>query len=447
MKAVEKTVESEQGSARVLLTPPRHRIEGEILLSGSKSYTNRALILAALADGRSELINASSSDDSKVMLSALSKLGVSFGWRDETLWVQGCGGRFKPYQGDIDLGPAGTCMRFLTALCAFVEGVDVVLRGSKRMHTRPIADLVEGLKSLGAQIEYVGSFGCPPLRILGRSAPSLGRVSLSGAASSQFFSALLMVSPFFKEGLEIEVLGEQVSKSYIDMTVASMRAFGVEAQNQGYCRYAVPAGARYQSRVQVIEPDASGASYLWGIAAISRGRVKVKNLSFGSAQGDIAFPKFLERMGCRVSCSAASEPAWIEVEGPARLIALEADMSSCPDTAQSLAVVAAMAEGESRIHGLSTLKHKETDRLVALQQELARVGITSRVTESEIYVQGGDPHAASIKTYDDHRMAMSFAMLGSKLDGLAIESPAVVTKSFPDFWEQLSRLGIGVRCE
>ena len=227
MKASGETAESKQEAARALLLPSGRRIEAEVLLSGSKSYTNRALIIAALADGQSELINASSSDDTQAMLSALSKLGVSFGWRGETLWVQGCGGRFEPYQGEIDLGPAGTCMRFLTALCAFAEGVNVVLKGTQRMHARPIADLVEALRSLGARIEYLERPGCPPLRILGRAAPPLGRVSLSGAASSQFFSALLLVSPFFRDGLEIEVLGEQVSKSYIDMTAASMRAFGV----------------------------------------------------------------------------------------------------------------------------------------------------------------------------------------------------------------------------
>lgn len=432
-----------QGRRRAVLVPPQGRIEGEITLPGSKSCTNRALLMASLTAGESEILNPSHSDDSEAMCAALLKLGVEIQRLAGYIRVRGRGGLYHPYHGEIDVGPAGTTMRFLTALLAFSEGVDVVLKGSARMHERPIADLVESLSALGADIRYVEKKGFPPLAIKGRKNPRVTYARIKGSVSSQFLSALLMISPLFKQGLMIEVEGEQVSKPYIDLTLEGMKAFGVEAKNLGYRAYRIEAGQVYHPCRYVIEGDASGATYFWGIAAIAGGVVRVKNVTLSSVQGDARFPCLLEKMGCRVNAAAD----WVEVQGMAQPKPLEVDMSSMPDSAQTLAVIASFAHGKSRIYGLDTLRVKETDRIVAVQKELARVGIESQISESAIIVWGGRPRGAFIRTYDDHRMAMSFAMLGSKVEGMQIQSPEVVNKSFPVFWNLLASLGVGVRCE
>ena len=428
----------------VKLTPPSAPISHTFEVLGSKSYTNRSLIIAALASGVSKLSLASISSDSEAMTNALRLLGVSIeaesGPHGTTLIVEGTGGALNPYHGEINVGPAGTTMRFLTALCAAIPGIDVVLSGSERMHARPIKELVTALRALGAEIDYLGTEGCPPLRIRSKAHLKGGTITMNGTVSSQFISAILLTAPLNTNKLIVEIEGEQTSKSYIDMTLQSVRDFGVTIANESYKRYLSIAGQKYQPRVTQIEGDASGASYLWGLAAISQGKVTVKNVNPQSAQGDIHFPEVLMRMGCSVSSDSRS----ITVAGPKTLKGIEIDMSNMPDVAQTLAVVAAFAQGTTTMRGLSTLRVKETDRIAALHAELEKVGITSEPGSDYLIVHGGPPHGARIKTYDDHRMAMSVAMMSARIPGVEIEEPHVVEKSFPTFWSELNESGIRV---
>lgn len=427
-------------------------LRGQVVLPGSKSFTNRALVVAALASGKSTLTLASLSNDSLVLMEGLRHLGVRMERDGDTVIVYGTGGVFVPYKGSIDVGPAGTSMRFLTSVAALVPGGDIVLCGSERMHQRPIGDLVEAWRSLGADIEYLGTEGCPPLRIRGKAASAYGStVAVPGDMSSQFMTSLIQVAPLLPGGLSISVIGEQVSRSYIDMTSTVMGAFGVAIDNHSYERYDVPHRA-FVARDYQVEGDASGGSYFWGLAALAGGSIRVWNTRPDSCQGDVMFPQLLAQMGCDVRSSADSDDAganeesgWIEVSRSGPLRGCVVDMEQMPDTAMTLAVVAACAEGETTITGLQTLRHKETDRLAAMKAELASVGIESDITEDSITVVGGVPHGALIRTYDDHRMAMSFALLGAVCEGILIADPDVVGKSFPRFWEEWAALGMGCR--
>lgn len=413
------------------------RVDGEVTIPGSKSYTNRALIMAAIADGESVLKNISLSDDSMVLIECLRKLGVEIDVRGDLARV--FGGRFESFEGVLDVGPAGTVMRFLVALCAFLPGVDVTLKGSDRMHRRPIGDLVDALRELHADIVYLDEEGFPPLKIRGVSGTG-GKVRMNGNVSSQFFSALLLVAPLIGE-LEVEVSGEQISKSYLDMTFDGMREFGVEVENDSYRRYFVKQDQGFFAREYFVEGDASGASYFWGLAAASGGRVRVSGVGRDSLQGDAKFPELLKKMGCEVIYGED----FIEVAGVKQLKGIEVDMSSMPDTAQTLAVVAAFAEGVTKITGLSTLKNKETDRLLALKNELMKIGVETRVGGDFVEIYGAGFHESDrnkvvIETYDDHRMAMAFSLLAAKIEEVEILNPNVVSKSFPDFWEKLAAL-------
>lgn len=427
------------------------KIDTQVQLPGSKSYTNRALVMAALSSGESTLVGASESDDSRALCAALTCLGVSVTKTAETITVRGVGASLAPYRGAIDVGPAGTTMRFLVPLCAATPGAEIVLRGSDRMHQRPIRELVDALRQLGAEITYLGLDGCPPLRISGRQLHG-GSIEMKGNVSSQFFSALLLAAPLFGDGLEVVVRGPQISRSYIDMTLAGMRGFGITAANDDYRRYSVARGVCYAPTRYFVEGDGSGASYLFAIAAIGGGRIRVHNINPNSVQGDILFPELLAAMGCEMT-SSSKDAGWIEIRGPqlpgasrTNLRAIQSDMTLLPDTAQTLAVVAAVAEGRSELRGLSTLRVKETDRISALETELAKFGIGTASGPDYLTIDGnpnlriGKP--ISIATYDDHRMAMSFAALAARFSDLIIEHPLVVNKSFPTFWQILSSLGI-----
>lgn len=407
----------------------------EILVPGSKSYTNRALIIGAQTSGESILLNASLSTDSTALIDALRMLSVSVDVSGTTIKLRRPSGEFKPVKGEINVGPAGTTMRFLTALLASIPGSEVLLSGSARMHDRPIGDLVTALRNLGADIEYAGKPGCPPLRITGRSLKG-GSTTISGSASSQFISALLLIAPRLRESLELEITGELVSKTYLDMTIQNMRSFGVPAEwEKNTIR--VDSGALYAPTRYTIEGDASGASYLFGFAALSGQTVTLHNIPQDSLQGDAKFPRLLEQMGCTVRYGDG-----ITITGTSELKAIECDMNLMPDTAQTLAVVAACASGTTRITGLSTLRHKETDRLLALKTELRKIGIDAEIGDSWIEVTGGSPKPAAIDTYEDHRMAMSFAMLSGRIENMVINDPKVVEKSFPEFFPILHQLGI-----
>ncbi len=385
-----------------------------IKIPGSKSLTNRALIIGSIAGGISTIENFSKCDDSMVLIKALQKLGVKITVFGNKLTVVGNGGKFKHFKGILDVKEAGTALRFLTALTHFVPG-KVTFKGSKRLMERPIKDLKRSLAGLGT-----------------------GKITIKGDISSQFISAILMVSPLVRKGLTIKVAGDLVSKSYVDMTIDIMKKFGVKVKNDHYKKLVVGKNQSYEAIDYLVESDASGASYFWAIAAVTGKAIRVTNVDPVSSQGDVKFPDLLEKMGCLVRKNI--EKKWIEVKGPRQLQGIRADMSLMPDTAQTLAVVAAFSKGVTVITGLGTLKVKETDRLAALKNELGKIGIKSSVTTDSIMVMGGCPKKAVVETYGDHRMAMAFAVANAKVPGLEIKNSSVVSKSFPEFWTQFRQV-------
>lgn len=414
-------------------------IGGGVRLPGSKSLTNRYVICAALADGDSVLRRASMSDDARSMVAALASLGLSARLEPigAEIIVRGAGGLIPALEADLNVGHAGTTMRFLTALCCLGRG-SYRLDGSARMRERPIGDLVEGLRELGATIGYEGEEGFPPLTVRGGGL-SGGRAAFEDAPSSQFISAVLMAAPYAASDVMIEVRGRGVSRPYLDLTLDVMRTMGVEVLEMDG-RYIVPAAQRYHGRAIVIEPDASGASYFWAAAAVTGGRVAVPGLGRASRQGDVRFCDVLTQMGC----TAAEQQGGIEVQGPppGGLRGIDVDLNDMPDTVQTLAVVALFAQGPTRIRNVANLRIKETDRLDALRRELTKLGARVELHEAGLTVH---PPAvvrpAAIDTYGDHRMAMSFAIAGLRCGGLVIRDAACVSKSVPEFYDLLNGLG------
>ena len=420
---------------QITLPPVSEPVRASVALPGSKSITNRALLLAALADGASRLIAPLHSEDTVYMAQALRELGVTV---DETLEgdfrVQGLGGRFQAPGKTLMIGNSGTTVRFLTAAaCLAPADAEVTLDGVARMRERPIRDLVGALLTLGVDAECLNGHGCPPVRVQGGGLPG-GKCRLRGDVSSQFLTALLQAAPYARQDVEIEIVGDLISKPYIDITQSVMQSFGVSMHNEDYQRLRVPSRQRYLGREYVIEADASNASYFLAAAAVTGGTVTLDNLGSDSIQGDIGFVDVLERMGCTVTRGAS-----VTLTGPKRLSGIDADMEAIPDTAQTLAVVAAFADGPSRLTNIASLRVKETDRVRAIAQELPKLGV--RVDEGKSDWIITPPHngvysSAAIDTYDDHRMAMAFAVAGLRIPGVSIQSPGCVAKTFPDFWER-----------
>lgn len=412
---------------------PLDRIEATLTLPGSKSYTHRALIAAALAEGESLLTNALRAEDTELTAQALSLMGAELEWEEHTVRLRGTGGRLKPVTEPIFLGNSGTSMRFLTAVAALGQGT-YRLTGTPRLCQRPMGELLAALRSLGAQATSEKGNDCPPVTVQGGGLKG-GEVQLSGSLSSQYVSALLLVAPLTPEGLDLTVTGELVSRPYVDITLSVLSAFGITYERQEYRRFLVPGGQAYQARHYEIEADASSASYFWAAAALTGGQVTIANLSLDSAQGDIDFLAVLGRMGCRLR----SSPEGLTVEG-GPLKGIEMDMSAMPDLVPTLAVLAAYAEGETVISGVAHLRHKESDRLAAMVSELGKMGISAEETPDGLRIVGGTPHGAEIDPHGDHRIAMSFAVAGLKTEGMVIRDPDCVAKSFPDFWEYMEKI-------
>jgi 3-phosphoshikimate 1-carboxyvinyltransferase len=332
----------------------------------------------------------------------------------------------------IYLGNSGTSMRFLTALAALGEG-EYLLTGTERLCQRPLGELLTALSQVGVRAISEQGDGCPPVRVTGGIIG--GRAQLSGGTSSQYLSALLFIGPLAPGGLEIEITGELVSRPYVDLTLEVLSDFGVSYYREGYRYFQLPGNQYYLPQTYEIEADASSASYFWAAAALTGGRVTITNLSLESSQGDAAFPGVLERMGCAIESASAG----LTVQGgPLRGMAV--DMATMPDLVPTLAVLAAFATGDTVITGVAHLRHKESDRLAAVATELAKIGVTARETEDGLVIRGGTPQGAVIHTYNDHRIAMSFAVAGLKTAGIRITDPDCVAKSFPDFWEFFDRL-------
>ncbi len=418
----------------IIRLAPIGPVSAEIRIPGSKSITNRAFVIAALADGLSILNAPLLSDDTEVMSKCLTDLGISIDIlpEDRTI-IAGSGGEFVCPSSALFAGNSGTTIRFLAAAASLApQGCSVILDGIARMRQRPIVGLIDAMQQLGVTAA-ASATGCPPVTVDGGGIRG-GACLIEGTMSSQYLSALLMVSPYAAEDVEIEVHGDLVSKPYVDMTLSMMADFGVTATNNNYRSFTIPAGQRYLGREYDVEPDASNASYFFSAAAVTGGLVTVEGLGTLSMQGDIHVVDVLEQMGCSVLREASSTT----VSGPSELKPIDFDASSIPDMAQTIAVVAAFAAGPSRLTGLKTLRVKETDRIAAMAKELRKIGST--VTEGSDYliIQPGLTKAAAIDTYDDHRMAMSFAVAGLKIDDLIINDPGCVSKTFPDFWTRWS---------
>lgn len=412
---------------------PCERVEATLTLPGSKSFTHRALIAAALAAGESLVTNALKAEDTELTAQALARLGAGLDWQGSTVRVQGTGGLLLPVSDPIFLGNSGTSMRFLTAVAALGQGT-YRLTGTSRLCERPMGELLEALQSLGAQAASEKGDNCPPILVQGGGLKG-GKTSLSGAVSSQYLSALLLVGALASEGVEITITGELVSRPYVDITLAVLSAFGVSHHREGYRRFSLPGGQRYRSRHFDIEADASSASYFWAAAALTGGRVTIVNLDLESVQGDIDFLAVLGRMGCRLN----SSPEGLTVQG-GPLRGIDMDMSAMPDLVPTLAVLAAFAQGETVVSGVAHLRHKESNRLAALVTELRKMGVAAEERPDGLRIVGGEPQGAVIDTYQDHRIAMSFAVAGLKAQGVVIRDPDCVVKSFPEFWEYFGKL-------
>jgi len=410
--------------------PPTQAV---VSVPGSKSYTHRVLIAAALSGGRCVIGNALDSEDTRLTLAALKKWGIAIEPEGDQLAVVGRKGRFDSCRDPIFLGNSGTSMRLLTAVAALAPGKSL-LTGTERLQARPIQDLLDGLVQLGVRARSLKGNGCPPVEITGGGI-SGGRVELNCALSSQFLSALLLVGPCTVDGIEVRVTQGPVSRPYIDITLDTMERFGVPAERRGYEWFKVPGGRSYRAGPCTVEPDCSQAGYFWAAAAVTSSTVKVMGTTCASRQGDIRLVEILERMGCRVSSQADG----VAVSG-GPLSAVEVDMADIPDVVPTLALVAAYARGRTVIRNVAHLREKESDRLAAMSAGLARMGIRAGCDADTLWVDGGTPHGAAIDCCNDHRIAMSFAVAGLRTPGVAILDEGCVQKSFPTFWEVFETL-------
>jgi len=422
--------------AAVLTVGPIARASGRVRLPGSKSISNRALLLAALCEDRTELTGLLEADDTRVMIDALRALGVGVELQADCATVAGCGGRFPQRQADLFLGNAGTAMRPLTAALAFAGG-RYRLDGVTRMRERPIGDLVEALNALGAQIRFEGQAGFPPLSIEPAGTVVTDRVAIRGNVSSQFVSALLLAAPLLApaQGLRIEIQGDLISQPYVQMTLALMRRFDVPVLRQA-SHFEVPRRAYRSPGRLAVEGDASSASYFLALGALAGGPVRVEGVGSDSIQGDVAFARLLQDMGARIKVG----PNWIEAQaGP--LVGLTADCTAIPDAAMTAAIVALFARGTTRLQGIGSWRVKETDRIAAVSTELRKLGAAVDSGDDWITVQGPCPlREAWIDTYDDHRMAMCFALAAAGGVPVHVRDPDCVAKTFPRYFGELSRL-------
>ncbi len=413
-------------------------VDADVAIPGSKSITNRVLLIAALADGVSCLNNALMSDDTRYMADALRAVGIRVD-EDEpqaAFRVFGTGGRVPADRAALYIGNSGTSARFLTAYLGLGTGTYTV-DGVSRMRERPIQDLLDGLARLGATARCEGKDGvCPPVLMVASGLRG-GRTVMKGNKSSQYFTALLQVAPYAQTDVEVRVAGDLVSKPYIDLTLAVMRDFGVDVINRNYRSFAVRAGQRYRARTYQVEPDASNASYFFAAAALTGGRVRVPHLTAQSVQGDIGFVDMLSKMGCQV-CKDADG---IEVRGTGRLSGIDIDMNATPDVVPTLCALAPFAAGPVHVHNVAVLRLHETDRIAALKTELNRLGVRVDTREDGLTVYPVDQiQPAALDTYDDHRMAMSLSLIGLKIPGIVINDPDCVNKTFPTYFEVLNAL-------
>ncbi len=412
---------------------PLKNLNATVKLPGSKSYTQRALVIAALAGGESRLRNVLVAEDTLYLKEALRLLGTEIKDEGEEFIVRGTEGRIKCPETPLFLGNNGTALRFLTTLVALGEG-RFVLTGEKRLCERPVQPLLEALMTLGIQAH--AEAGCPPVTIEGRGIEG-GTVIFNNVASSQYISSLLISAPYARGEVRIRLSGRTVSQPYIEMTIEAMRLFGVEVFREGEGEFRVAGGQRYQGRPYLVEGDASTASYFFLAAALCGGRVRVLNINPRSLQGDIRLLGIMEMLGCEVLRGEDR----VELTG-GKLVSGDYtfDMGDLPDMVPTLAVLAAFRPGRTKITNVAHLRIKESDRIAALVSEINRMGVPAEELADGLVVTGSNPRGTEIETYNDHRIAMSFAIAGLAAPGMRVKNPQCVKKSFPAFWEELEKL-------
>jgi 3-phosphoshikimate 1-carboxyvinyltransferase len=402
----------------------------------SKSYTHRAVIIASLAEGNSRIFYPLVADDTRCTIEALRSSGISIVGQPDLLEIAGCAG--YPPCGDrlvLDLDNSGTSYRLLASYALLCRS-PVVLTGSPRMQERPVGPLVDGINALGGEVTYLARPGFPPIQVKGPLKG--GTASVNGRISSQFISSILITAPYADSPVDLRVCGEPASRSYLDLTCDAIRAFGGRVDREGYARFCISPDNRYHGRSYRVEGDYSSASYFFAIAAVCGGRVRVDHLNPDSLQGDRLFVSALETMGCEVSTIGNT----IQVSGDGHPDGIEIDMSTAPDTVQTLCMVAACASSPSRITGVSHLRFKESDRLSGTVALLNRLGGSMQVCKDEITIRPSSLHGGTIDPQNDHRTAMSFAVLGLGIGDVTIRQADCVNKSFPGFWDHLAGAGL-----
>ena len=419
------------------IKPLGHPVDASVEVPGSKSVTNRALVVAVLAEGRSRILNPLFSDDSYWLMDALVRLGFEVRADREggEVEILGLGGRIPRGDVDVFVGNAGTVARFLPPALALGPG-PYRLDGVPRMRERPVGDLVRAMRGLGAAVGYANEEGRFPLLVEGGGIPG-GTASVEGSKSSQFLSGLLMAAPCAKDGVTLKVEGELVSRPYVGITTGVMRSFGVDIEERDGIFEIHP--STYGARDYPVEPDASGASYFMAAAAVTGGRVVIPGLGASSPQGDLRFAEVLRRMGCGVEIREDR----VEVRGPQRLRGVEVDMNPFSDTMITLAAIAPFADGPTTIRNVEHTRHQETDRISATATELTRLGAKVQEHQDGIHIIPRRVRPTSISTYDDHRMAMGFAVTGLVTSGIRIQHPACVTKTFPEYFRKLDGMRRG----
>jgi 3-phosphoshikimate 1-carboxyvinyltransferase len=414
---------------------PQKRVKAEVLVPGSKSYTQRALVIASLAEGNSILRNTLVSEDTQYLVEALRLLGAGIVASDRDLIVTGTGGRIRAPEREISLGNNGTAMRFLVGVAALGSG-DITLTGDPRLCERPVRPLLEGIGSLGVSSTCRVSEGLPPVTIHGGPLHG-GQVVFQDIESSQYVSSILIAAPYAAGDVEIEIRGSVVSRPYVEMTQAVMKFFGIAVEKRDENHFSVKGGQRYRACRYLVEGDLSSASYFFLAAAICGGTVRVANTNFWTHQGDVRLLRTLKELGCTI----AATDQWIEVSG-GKLTGgdFTVSMEDIPDMVPTLAVLAAFRPGRTVIRNVAHLRIKESNRLEALVREIAKTGIRAEELEDGIAITGGTPRGAEIETYNDHRIAMSFAVMGLAVPGMRIRNPGCVRKSFPGFWDEFNKL-------
>ena len=420
------------------IIPLKQPITTAVTLPGSLSYTVRALLLGAMTSGKVEIRNALKSDDTYAMFKALQTLGISSEETADGFIITGDYTDVTEGDYTIDINLSGRSARMILPFLCVLPGKKT-LTCAEPFKKRPMKDLVDAMRTLGAEITYLEKEGSLPIEITS-SKLMPQKISIPGHVSSQYFTALMLVAPIIG-GITIEVEGKQASIPYIDTTIDILTTFGVTVNNNNYQSYEIDNQSTYRNPgTYVVETDASSASYFMGIAAVTGSTITIKNLPPDSKQGDVAFADLMGRMGCKIIKDR--EGKQIMIMGPTQLTAISADMNHTPDMVPTIATVAAFATGETKVTNVAHVKLKESDRLEVPKEGLTTLGIQVETTDDSITIAGGIAHGGEIKTHHDHRIAMAFAVAGAKIEGIIIKDADVVAKSFPNFWDKLNEIGI-----